>query len=133
MLDKLNDIGINPIVATKLMQKLGVAPEELAVVDIYTMFEDVARFFSKYENASYVISKVTSKYSDNMLQKVYEYVQLQKQRNELEQKVGKLADEMNLIKEIPEASEMYENLTKRKVQDLIELNNVKKELQLYEK
>lgn len=133
ILETLNDIGINPVVATSLMKKLNLSPDELDIPEYFNMFKDVAQFFSKYENAAYVISKVTYRHTDNMLQKLYEYVDIQKRREQTEKEMSSIDGEIKILGTIPEAQEMKEVLAKKKLDKMVELNQINKEVQMYER
>jgi len=133
VLETLNDIGINPVMATKLMTKLNISPDELDIPYYFNMFKDVAQFFSKYENSEYIINKVTFRHSDDSLSKLWEYVQVQQNREQLEKSIESLDGELSILGKIPEAEHRIKELEDKKFATTAMLDQNKKEIQMYER
>lgn len=132
-LEQLSDIGINPITATSLMRRLGISSDELSLPEVFSRFQDVAKYFSGFENADYVISKVTWRKTDDPLQKLYEFVGIQKKREFLEKQLSEIDGEINLIQSVPDTELKMMELNNKKEDVNIQLLQTISEAKLYER
>lgn len=132
-LEQLQDIGINPITATSLMRRLNISSDELTLPEVFSRFQEVAKYFSAFENADYVISKVTWRKTDDPLQKLYEFVGIQKKKAFVEEQLDKIESEINLVSNVPDNELKMLELSQRKEELNVELLQTINESKLYER
>lgn len=91
--EKYNDIGIDPMKATEIMELLGVNPNDLIDPNRFKRFQDTAKYLSQFENYPYMIKKLTVGKNIDKLNHMWEWSTLAKQRQELSAKFAQASTE----------------------------------------
>lgn len=130
--DNLGDLGVDVLVATEMMRKMNIEPDMLESNEIYGMFKDIVNYLGKFENRNYILTKLTSKPSDNQIKKVWEYVKLQQVRENIVKMIENTDKEYKLVENLKEAEDKKGELIQRKALESKKLDDITKEIKLYE-
>ena len=81
---RFNDLGIDPVIAVKLMDLLNVSSDDFIDARRFERFKDVASYIGRFENYEYMIRKLTLTKNMDRLDHMWEWCQLSKQRQDIE-------------------------------------------------
>lgn len=139
--DNFKDANIDAITGTELMDMLGLSSEDFMSPQRFEKFKNVIKYLKNVPDKEYFIKKLTVRsLGDDKLQKVWEYCELSKKKDEIERIKSDLSAEKDIVLKFasekdtkPEDMEAYK-------EKIFELNNissklqqVEQEMRLYEK
>ena len=139
--DDFKDLGVDAITGTELMELLSLTPDDFMSPQRFEKFKNVIKYIQNVPDKEYFLKKITMKgLGDDKLQKVWEYCELAKKKEEIEKMKSDLDAEKNVVLRFasekntrPEDMEAYK-------EKMFELNNVssklrqvEEEMRLYEK
>jgi hypothetical protein len=77
----LQDLNADPMLVAEILPVLGVAPDELIIVDFQKKVSEIANYLSRFENPKLELLKILNNRSGSgsTLDVVYNYVDLQEQ------------------------------------------------------
>lgn len=135
VIERYQDIGIDPMKATEIMELLGVTPTEFIDPARFKRFQETARFLSKYENYPYLIKKLTVGKQVDRLNHLWEWVVLAERKEALASEFAKASTEereMESVKDNLEYLDKYA-VVKHKVDIALDnLKAVEAEMNIYE-
>mgnify|MGYP007071589672 CR=1 FL=1 len=82
MLDKFQDLGVDAIVGSEVMQLTGVTPDDLQDAMIFSRVKDVMDYVKKLPNRGHFISKALIGKNVDKLSHLWGYVELHKRKEE---------------------------------------------------
>lgn len=97
MEDKFKDLGINAILGSDIMWKLGISEDELKIPGNFEKMKDVIEFLKEIptEEISRTLSRVTVGKNVDKLDHMWQYSMLSKQRMDLRKQLNSLEDEIS--------------------------------------
>lgn len=92
------DLGVDAIVGTELMLKLGVSNMDLIDPARFMRFQDVVKYLKDVPQRDFIINKITASKMVDKLDHVWGYVQLLNQRSQLEKSIQDKNEELDKIR-----------------------------------
>lgn len=131
---RFNDLGIDPVIAVKLMDLLNVSSDDFIDARRFERFKDVASYIGRFENYEYMIRKLTLTKNVDRLDHMWEWCQLSKQRQDIEKSIEDISFEGEELDKLSSSSEGVEKL--KQIQKVLsnkvsEINNLDQEMELY--
>lgn len=99
ILEAFTDLGTNAIVATSLMNLLGLYPDDLADPQRFSRFQEVVKYLKQYpeDTQRFLITKATRGKLVDKLDHVFEYTNLLKQKFAQEQTLETMKEELSML------------------------------------
>lgn len=97
MEDKINEMGVDALLAAEVMSKTGVHPTHLKDGYTFNKLKDIMQYMSTVppQERSYFLNKVTTGKNVDKLDHVWGYVELNKKRSETEKSLKQLQEEIS--------------------------------------
>ncbi len=113
-------MGVDPLLATELMDLLGIYPDDFIDQRRFEKFKDVARYIGKFENYQYMIKKLTLAKNVDKLTHIWEWCELSKQKADADSQIDSVSLEDSEMTGMVNNREGMEKLSK--IQNLLKEN-----------
>lgn len=101
MEDKFNDMGVDAILGSEIMSKVGITTSDLVIPQNFEKVKDIMRFMKTVppQDRSYFLSKVTTGKVLDKLNHVWGYIELTKKKMDTEKSLSKLKEEISFYEQ----------------------------------
>lgn len=127
-----NDLGVDAIKGTEIMQLLDLGMDDLSVPQNFSKFKDILSFVKTFDNYRYVIQKITRGKNIDKLAHCYEYINLMKQRDDILTKYEDMSKHIDNLSKIGSEDEK-KAVTQRFVDLKNTIDSLESEMYLFEK
>lgn len=125
-----NQLGINAITATTIMENLGLYPEDLAIPQRFTKLQNVINYLKQFpeDTQKFLINKTTRGKNVDRLDHMSDYTQLMSQQQNEQNMIKNIQDERITLG--PKSPSDY--LDQREAYSADRLARITKELEFFE-
>lgn len=126
-----NELGIDAITATEMMDWLGISKIDLGDPSRFSKFQSVIEYFKQFpsDTQRFLIRRVTQNPNHDRLQRVWEYAELLKNKKSAEDAIEKIKTEASAVSD----PVLQHNYVAREAEARQALTAVTQEMALYEK
>lgn len=128
-----NDLGTNAIVATNLMNLLGLYPDDFVETQRFMRFQEVVNYLKQFpdDTQRFLINKSTRGKQVDKLDHVFEYINLLKEKYAQEQTLEDMKKEMSVLEATHDPKFFIMSQQKEEMEK--QIGRTLEEIQIYEK
>lgn len=133
---KMNELGVNAILGTKLMDWLSLYPDDLLFNENLYKLQDIINYLKPFSEDSqrFMIRKITTGKQVDKLRFVHEWVELMNKKDGLEKKLNNLKNESDFFVSTKSTdNQRYEQILSEGSDLSTEIEHINQELSYYEK
>lgn len=125
------DLGIDAIIGTQLLDMLELSTDELVIPQRFNRFKSVIDFLKQFpeDTQRFLINKTVRSKAVDRLNHFFEYSELLKQKGEYEKMIDSINTERSVVNDKTKEIELSGRLTEISSR----LQNLKEEINIYEK
>lgn len=128
------DLGVDAITGSELMGLLQISTDDFHSPQRFSKFKEVIDYFKQFspDSQRFLVNKATQGKLVDRLDHIYEYTRLLESRSQLEQTLGAMEKERDVIDQSGDIV-LQTNLAERQMELRQKLGRVSEEIGIYEK